>query len=393
MSIYEKLLETNNFDCKSGEKEIKVLYLQKNMSLNISEVFANKVIDYIKMRIEDNTNINGENINTYLENLIGYYTLLLDKISEVVDDGLIEEVKLKYLIKDLIYRSNSKSEVKLGLVLCGDYLEDYEIDHIVRVFSKSGEYIFYLSDAIKNVENYNKFLLEIAKECTASIKVFAVMNMSYESDEQIKFLLNESYKDNTYSSLIIDYIFNGESLWKILQRDDLNFKDIKNISYMVIKYIRNKDIEKLPCLMKLIKSYLPYAIICGADIYSIYAIYLLSNTISKIELDNIEDKNFFLEIIKDKLKRCEYIFIRDISIRDLDIKYVIELARYYSYDLSFEELKPYLRSERECLFVYYYFENCSIVDEKIKCKKYFRESNKYKYIVSHIEDLEKTKLC
>lgn len=388
MSIYEKLLGIHGFNCESGEREIKALYLEENMPLNVSEVFVDKVIGYIKMRIEGDNNIHWNDINKYLLYLINYYELFLDKVSEAVDEGIIEEEKLKYLIKDLIYRGSTKEEVKLGLVLCGDYLEDYEIDHIVRVFIKSGEYIFYLSDAIKNVENYDEILFEIAKKCTGSIKVFAIMNMSYENDKQMKFLINEGYKDNTYSSLIIDYIINGENVWKILQKDNLNFKDIKNISYIVIQYIRKKDIENLPCLTNLIKLYLPYAIISGADIYSIYAICLLSDVIYKCNLNIISDKKFLLDILKDKLKRCEYIFKKSISLMSLDIAEVIEISQYYKYTLSFDELKPYLKSERECLFIYYYFEKCSILSEKSKCEKYFRESSKFSYIISYIEDLE-----
>ena len=177
-------------------------------------------------------------------------------------------------------------------------------------------------------------------------------------------------------------------IWEYLKKDDLSFKDIKSISYIVSNYIRDKDVEDLPCIMNLINLYLPYAIIGGSDIYSIYAIYLMETVISHKKLEFLKDREFLLNIIKDKLKRCEYLFRTALKKAQGDVTDIIELGEYYKYKFSFKELKPYLKTVKNGYFIYYYFQNSSSLLEKEDCKRYFIENPKFKEILEYFDDLE-----
>lgn len=388
MIIYENLLNSKEYECILGKKELEALYINTPISKNLSEAFVDKAIEYINLRLINYEEKNSSEFDAWLSYLINYQNLLLDKVSTLIDDKTIDEEKLKNLIKDFIYRGKSKSEVSLGLVLCGDYLEDYEIDHIVKVFSKSGDYIFYLTDCIKNIEDYEEFLFDLCKKAEGTIKVFALMNMDFSKEEEVKYLINEGYKNNEYIDLIIKHIMESNFIWEYLKKDDLSFKDIKSISYIVSNYIRDKDVEDLPCIMNLINLYLPYAIIGGSDIYSIYAIYLMETVISHKKLEFLKDREFLLNIIKDKLKRCEYLFRTAVKKVQGDVTDIIELGEYYKYKFSFKELKPYLKTVKNGYFIYYYFQNSSSLLEKEDCKRYFIENPKFKEILEYFDDLE-----
>lgn len=383
MVIYEDLLNLKEYKSVLGQNELK----SSPVSEKLAKALIDKIIEYIKLRVIKNKEKEYEEFNMELSYLINYQELLLDKVSLLIDNKVINKEDFINLIKDFIYRGTSKWEVILGLMLCKDYLKDYEIDHIVNVFSKSGEYIFYLKDCIKDMENSEEFLFNLCKKTDGTIRVFAIINMNFSKDEEVKYLINEGYKNKQYTNLLVNYIVENNIMWKYLKKDDLNFRDIKNISYIVVEYIKDKDLESLPCIIDLIKLYLPYAIIEGTDIYSIYAVFLLDTVISHKRLEFIKDREFLLNIINDKLKRCEYLFREAIKKVQGKVKYVIELGEYYKYKFSFKELKPYLKTKKDGYFIYYYFKKFKFILEIEDCRRYFAENPEFKEILEYFNDL------
>ena len=157
MVIYEDLLNLKEYKSVLGQNELK----SSPVSEKLTKALIDKIIEYIKLRFIKNKEKEYEEFNMELSYLINYQELLLDKVSLLIDNKVINKEDFINLIKDFIYRGTSKWEVILGLMLCKDYLKDYEIDHIVNVFSKSGEYIFYLKDCIKDMENSEEFLFNL----------------------------------------------------------------------------------------------------------------------------------------------------------------------------------------------------------------------------------------
>ena len=132
MIIYENLLNSKKYECTLGKKELEALYINTPISENLAEAFVDKAIEYINLKLINYEEKDFSEFDEWLSYLINYQNLLLDKVSILVDDKTIDDEKLKNLIKDFIYRGKSKSEVSLGLVLCGDYLEDYEEGNKVK---------------------------------------------------------------------------------------------------------------------------------------------------------------------------------------------------------------------------------------------------------------------
>ncbi len=227
MVIYEDLLNLKEYKSALGQNELKALYINSPVSEKLAKAIIDKIIEYIKLRVINNKEKEYEKFNMELSYLINYQELLLDKVSLLINDKVIDEEDLINLIKDFIYRGTSKWEVILGLMLCGDYLEDYEIDHIVNVFSKSGEYIFYLKDYIKNIENSEEFLFNLCKKTDGIIRVFSIINMDFSKDEEIKYLINEGYKNKEYTNLLVNYIVENNIIYVLcyfLNCKNCNFK-------------------------------------------------------------------------------------------------------------------------------------------------------------------------
>ena len=361
MVIYEDLLNLKEYKSVLGQNELK----SSPVSEKLAKALIDKIIEYIKLRVIKNKEKEYEEFNMELSYLINYQELLLDKVSLLIDNKVINKEDFINLIKDFIYRGTSKWEVILGLMLCKDYLKD----------------------CIKDMENSEEFLFNLCKKTDGTIRVFAIINMNFSKDEEVKYLINEGYKNKQYTNLLVNYIVENNIMWKYLKKDDLNFRDIKNISYIVVEYIKDKDLESLPCIIDLIKLYLPYAIIEGTDIYSIYAVFLLDTVISHKRLEFIKDREFLLNIINDKLKRCEYLFREAIKKVQGKVKYVIELGEYYKYKFSFKELKPYLKTKKDGYIIYYYFKKFKFILEIEDCRRYFAENPEFKEILEYFNDL------
>ena len=139
--------------------------------------------------------------------LIYYINSISNKLNLLVKEDIVEEKWLIELTNYLIYKGERPWEVKLGLILAKDYLEKEKLLEVVQTFTKSGEYIFYLMNTIRNLRGYNSYLFDLAKNSKGVIKVFAITNMEMIKDEMIIYLLEEGYRDDEYEEFLINYIF------------------------------------------------------------------------------------------------------------------------------------------------------------------------------------------
>ena len=82
---------------------------------------------------------------------------LIKKMKMLLDEDLLNKAWIKEFTDFLLFKSEEKWMVKLGIILSEFYEDINEVKRVIDVFSKSGEYIFYLDNVIKRIE------LEIAK--------------------------------------------------------------------------------------------------------------------------------------------------------------------------------------------------------------------------------------
>ena len=114
MVIYEDLLNLKEYKSVLGQNELK----SSPVSEKLTKALIDKIIEYIKLRVIKNKEKEYEEFNMELSYLINYQELLLDKVSLLIDNKVINKEDFINLIKDFIYRGTSKWEVILGLMLC-----------------------------------------------------------------------------------------------------------------------------------------------------------------------------------------------------------------------------------------------------------------------------------
>ena len=100
MIIYENLLNSKEYECTLGKKELEALYINTPISENLAEAFVDKAIEYINLKLINYEEKNFSEFEEWLSYLINYQNLLLDKVNTLIDNKTIDEEKLKNLISE-----------------------------------------------------------------------------------------------------------------------------------------------------------------------------------------------------------------------------------------------------------------------------------------------------
>ncbi|HBF6802594.1 TPA: restriction endonuclease, partial [Clostridioides difficile] len=204
-NVFKRLQEFNGYDGYKESFEMNYLCIYESIPLREQVELANNLVDEIlnMYKSESNEIYLLEDSNS--KSLICYFEIFMKKINTLVKEMIIDEKWLYKLTKELIYKSKKVEYVKLGLVLSEKYLNVENLREVVDTFSKSGEYVFYLSNTIKKLEFYNTYLFNLSKKATGSIKVFAIVNMENLDSKINSYLIEDGYKDTKYERLLMNY--------------------------------------------------------------------------------------------------------------------------------------------------------------------------------------------
>ena len=96
MVIYEDLLNLKEYKSVLGQNELK----SSPVSEKLAKALIDKIIEYIKLRVIKNKEKEYEEFNMELSYLINYQELLLDKVSLLIDNKVINKEDFINLIKD-----------------------------------------------------------------------------------------------------------------------------------------------------------------------------------------------------------------------------------------------------------------------------------------------------
>lgn len=365
-SIYSKLKKTNRYNGSTGEEEINFLYFYSSIPTRIQALLADELIKSIMdMKVEKKKKV------YLLMNdipIISYSDALISKIKALVREGMISEIWLKNLIKTLVFEGVDKKAVQLGLLLAGEYIQKKYIQDVVETFCKDGDYIFYIKDMLYNMKKYNSFLYNLAQKSSGSVKIFCILNMEILDDKIKRYIIEESYKNEIEEELLIDYIILNVDIGEYIKSNQLTSEKVNNLGYIIQSYISYKELESLDIKEELVNNYIPLAIEKGNDIYCLYSMFLIK---SEIEKDDkfLLNKKKIINDIKNVInqEKWKQTFIKAIYDNSVQADLIIELACYYSYKLSFDELEKFLVKEYKNINIYEYLaENGDISDrEKI----------------------------
>ncbi|HBF4426108.1 HIRAN domain-containing protein [Clostridioides difficile] len=218
-NVFKRLQEFNGYDGYKESFEMNYLCIYESIPLREQVELANNLVDEIlnMYKSESNEIYLLEDSNS--KSLICYFEIFMKKINTLVKEMIIDEKWLYKLTKELIYKSKKVEYVKLGLVLSEKYLNVENLREVVDTFSKSGEYVFYLSNTIKKLEFYNTYLFNLSKKATGSIKVFAIVNMENLDSKINSYLIEDGYKDTKYERLLMNYIISIVDLNEYLEKE------------------------------------------------------------------------------------------------------------------------------------------------------------------------------
>lgn len=392
-NIFEQLQEVKGYDGYKESFEMNYLCIYENIPLREQVELANNLVDGIlnMYKSESNEIYLLENNNS--KPLICYFEVFIKKINTLVKEMIIDEKWLYKLTKELIYKSKKAEYVKLGLILSEKYLGKENIREVVDTFSKSGEYVFYLSNTIKKLEFYNTYLFNLSKKATGSIKVFAIVNMEILDFKINSYLIEEGYKDIKHERLLMNYIISIIDLSEYLERRDLDREKIDNLAHLICNYLLSVDFKYIGNKVQLVNQFLPIVVNYGTTFESLYSIFLIAINVLKdetVECDKVEfEKEMNAVLLSEKWKNIYFKALRNASGKTEDM---IKMSEIYAMNLSFDDLLPYLNRDIRDFEVYWHISKKGSTDSRLKLLNFFEKTFNIDDLIGKMEDIEKDRL-
>ncbi|WP_143316061.1 HIRAN domain-containing protein [Clostridium sp. HBUAS56017] len=367
-SIFEELRTLKEYKYDLGKKELEYIYISESMPVNEQLDLADYLIEEIKDIYDKNILYPKFHLEDIL--LIYYMNPLINKINILIMENVLNEVWVREFTENLIYKSETPWHVKLGLILSSRYLSEEKLPELFDVFSRSGEYIFYLMNTIRNLKGYNNYLVELSKKSKGTIKVFAITNIEYFSPKIVSYMIEEGYKDEIYEELLINYIFTTINLERYLENIDK--KRLDNLSYLICSYLRKNEFSIIKSKYNLIGNYLSLVNSIGDNFENLNSIFLIREGIAQdetLECDIEELEKELNNLLEDE--KWIDVFKKGIKDKEGLSEDVIALADFYDYQLEYKDLFLYLERDHKDFNIYCYLIEEGRREDKLKLLNYF----------------------
>ncbi|UDN61084.1 HIRAN domain-containing protein [Clostridioides sp. ES-W-0016-02] len=392
-SIFKQLQKIKDYDGYKESFEMNYLCIYEKIPLREQVELANNLVENI-LNIYRSESNKIDLLEEYShKSLICYFEIFMKKINTLIKERIIDEKWLYQLTEDLIYTSEKDEYVKLGLVLSENYLDVDNIREIVDTFSKSGEYIFYLSNTIRKLEFYNTYLFNLSRISTGSIKVFAIVNMENLDSEITSYLIEEGYKDKKYEGLLMNYIISTVDLSEYLERRDLDKDKVNNLAYLICNYLLSVEFKYIGNKVELVNQFLPIVASYGTNFDSLYSIFLIAVGVledDKVSCDKVEFKKEMNNVLLSE--KWKSIFFKALNEADGKTEDMIKMSEIYDVRLSFDDLLPYLNKDIRDFEIYWHISKKGSASCKLKLLDFFEKTFKTEELIGKMEDIEKNKL-
>jgi len=389
-SIYEKIRKLKRIDGSNGWNELNYLYMMEAIPIADQIISANVLCGkFITCHEENSTNISFD-FKEYP--IITFVNVFINKINILVQEEVIEKLWLENLTRYYIFNSTYPDEVKIALILAEKYLDQNELKEAVDVFTKSGEYIYYLTRAIKNLNKCNSFLMELIKNAKGSVKVFAVTNIEILSEEINNYLFEEGYKDKLYEEILIEFILTSGNIKAYLNSIQGNVAKINNFSKLIYKYLKKYKLKDSPLRDILVYYYVRIAMGGSSYVTLVNITTIWQELVEVKEFASIRDK--YYENISENLKRKKWsrAFIDESDKAKYEAKDIITVSNYYDFKLSFEDLKRFLEKRNSDFHVYLYLTIMGSVEDKLQLLQFFYETMDMDRLISGAENIPNDKV-
>lgn len=375
MSIFTDLKKENCLNGESGEFELKLIYMDQGISIKEQLSLATEMSELIVNLYKSGDSYEKLDLKKYT--LIRFIPAFMGKVNALIKENVIKEKWIRELTKDLIYNSDIREQVQLGLVLAEKYIEKSSLKEVIDTFVKSGEYIFYLTRTIKNFPKYNRYLLNLCRKSYGTIKVFAITNIEIINYDITEFLVEKGYKDKNYENLLINYILSMCDINKYLH---INYNDqnkINNVTFLIYRHLRTCSLSKSPLKEFLVKDYIDIVGKVNASYYNMMSMLLIGQGIAILEQEGKMKKEEYIPIVNIlKENKWRQLFIKEIRSSYVNTLDIVELANFYDYEFSVDEVR-YLNHKSPLDFCLYWYINNKGSNEarKLLLEYFYKEVN------------------
>lgn len=385
MGVYSKLKDQSYFNYKNGEFELKHLYKENSLTIAEQQKLAR---DTTLMIIDLYKNNRGyEDIIIDEGNLIDYGVALVMKVNAVVKSGVLPITWIKTLTEDLIFKSNNSSQVKLGLLLSEKYLSANKLKDVVEAFIKDGEFIFYLFRSIRNLNKYGEYLFNLYKTSKGTIKFFALTNIDFYKDMQIEYFLGDGYEDDSHEGLIIEFLLTVCDLSTYLQRVKTKEKELNKLSRLIYKHLRHTSLNGSIIKEFIFNEFIEVVKEKGSDFYSLMVMLLISQEMATEEPQKENKEKYMPMALYLKEDKWKKIFLRELKGERATTLDIIEMANFYDYILSMEELLTLYKKYKLDFCLYWYVNNKTAEDIRKIFLNYFLQTADLKALMYSNEEL------
>lgn len=355
MSIFTDLKKENCLNGESGEFELKLIYMDQGISIKEQLSLATEMSELIVNLYKSGDSYEKLDLKKYT--LIRFIPAFMGKVNALIKENVIKEKWIRELTKDLIYNSDIREQVQLGLVLAEKYVERSSLKEVIDTFIKSGEYIFYLTRTIKSLPKYNSYLVNLCNKSYGTIKVFAITNIEIINDDITKFLLEQGYKDERYENLLINYVLSMCDIYRYL---NINYQDenkINNFTFLIYRHLRTCSLSKSPLKEFLVKDYIEIVGKISTSYFNMMSMLLIGQGIAMLEQEGKMRKEDYIPIVNIlKDNKWRQLFIKEIRSSYVNTLDIVELANFYDYEFSVDEVR-YLNHKSPLDFCLYWYIN------------------------------------
>ena len=369
-SIFEKIKALKYPDSKSGMKEINYIYGREAITSNEQVISANRLCAEFARKFQEKSY--GFSFDFCERPLITFFKVFMDKINILVKEEEIDKSWIKALTKEYVFKSNSKDEVKLGLILAEKYLEEDELITAVEVFTRSGEFIYYLTKAIKNMPKCNSYMFKLLKETKGTLKIFALTNIEILSEEINTYIFEEGYKNKIYEEILVEYVLISGNIKAYLTEIEDNKNKINKFSYLIYKHLNNYKLKDSEIKYELIYQYLPLALKGSSFLALVCITSIWRQLVDLKDIDEVREE-LYKEINNINKKKWTKMFFKELQRSNYKLKDMITIAEYYGLSLSFQDLKIFFEKKPMELDGYLYLTLMGSKKDKLEVFNFFQE--------------------
>lgn len=369
---------------KAGRDEIHSVFVGNELQVFERLDCARAVAYGLVAVINDGESMEGllRVINEYP--IIDYYRDFIEVMEILIKSGIVNEDKVWDFGKRLTFESSSKEEIKLGLTL----LNFGNIDKIIeelKIMATHNEFSFYVCQLLKQVEECNDILFDLAKKSKAAGRLNYTNSIEILENDIIEWLLSDGWKDDNYQNLIWETTVMRVGLDYFLQDENMNQSMFMALGEIINHIFIHYDYSRIPYFNESVEAYLNEFEIYSKDVNS----YIALKNIFKYLMDEVGPDSLFYKKAQKYYLKVNWMEILRQALEDaeIDSALIFQLAIEMEEDPTIDEIEKLLKRNPKDILWYKYIEMLGETEYSNRLIDFVKENLKLDLILSGPEPL------